>query len=69
MTKTIQTDAELATIDTLNLDEVTGGCAACGNPNCGPGMATGAPNPAAAGAAAAPSALGAGLNPAAFLGR
>ena len=29
-----KTDA-IETIETIALDNVTGGCAACGNPNCG----------------------------------
>lgn len=32
-----QTD-ELTTIETTNLDGVTGGCAACGNAACQPGQ-------------------------------
>ncbi len=34
--KTDNTKADaIETIETIALDNVTGGCAACGNPNCG----------------------------------
>ena len=29
------TELEIPTIDTVQLEDVTGGCGACGNPNCG----------------------------------